>query len=271
MNNPFTPPTDNLFKFIAITGLLSMTAGLILLIGYKEKPDELALKYLGEEKLLKKEIDILSGEIKTSLKKELSQNKDSNNVNYKYLNFSDSITADFLFSLPLREQKAFKTLILKREKVLHQRELINYYESKAEKYSDYYVWLLLGGEVVTILGFWWWWVHVQKPSDKLERVRLKLEQNKVLSEDLWKENCQSCLKSLLTMKQRGKEDDGSISKHYCSNCYTDGVFTEPELNYEEAYKRLKKECEIRKYNRKKRSNTLALLSKALRWRGEFEW
>ena len=216
MITPFTPPTDNLFKFIAITGLVSFIAGLVLLVGYKNIPDELALKHQGELKILKKEIDILSAEIKHNIKSKIKE--DSTWVKFENMNLIDSMNAELLFRLPLEEQKSFKTLLLKRERILHQKELIKYHEEQAQEYSDHYVWLFLGGEIVAILGFLGWWQYVQKPLDKMETLKFKLEKNKTLAEDLWQENCQSCLKSLRIMKQRGSEKDGSISKHYCSNC-----------------------------------------------------
>lgn len=46
-------------------------------------------------------------------------------------------------------------------------------------------------------------------------------------------NCQSCGMPLARDEQRGgTEEDGRKSKKYCSHCYQDGEFTQPDLTPE---------------------------------------
>ncbi|MFX0016655.1 MAG: zinc ribbon domain-containing protein [Promethearchaeota archaeon] len=44
--------------------------------------------------------------------------------------------------------------------------------------------------------------------------------------------CQSCAYPL-TATDRGSETDGTLSDDYCSGCYQEGEFTEPEITMKE--------------------------------------
>jgi len=44
--------------------------------------------------------------------------------------------------------------------------------------------------------------------------------------------CQSCSFSL-EQYEKGTEVDGTLTDHYCKDCYEDGEFTEPEITLKE--------------------------------------
>ena len=46
--------------------------------------------------------------------------------------------------------------------------------------------------------------------------------------------CQSCGMPMSAKEQFGTEADGALSKDYCTYCYRDGGFTEPDLTREGA-------------------------------------
>lgn len=45
--------------------------------------------------------------------------------------------------------------------------------------------------------------------------------------------CQSCAFSIMNDKNRGTNEDGTLSTKYCWHCYKNGQFTQPNLNCEE--------------------------------------
>ncbi|MDQ7982632.1 MAG: zinc ribbon domain-containing protein [Spiroplasma sp.] len=45
--------------------------------------------------------------------------------------------------------------------------------------------------------------------------------------------CQSCAMPITKEKNKGTNDDNTLSTKYCFHCYQDGKFTQPHLNCEE--------------------------------------
>lgn len=50
-------------------------------------------------------------------------------------------------------------------------------------------------------------------------------------------SCESCGMPLLADQDAGTEKDGSLSSRYCTHCYQDGAFTDPNLTKEEMIKK----------------------------------
>lgn len=51
------------------------------------------------------------------------------------------------------------------------------------------------------------------------------------------EICQSCMQRMDVAADHGTNADGSRSEEYCSRCWSDGAFTEPNLTMEEVINR----------------------------------
>ena len=49
--------------------------------------------------------------------------------------------------------------------------------------------------------------------------------------------CQSCGKNFTSMREYGKRNDGTKNKAFCSECFENGFFREPDITFEEIKKR----------------------------------
>lgn len=69
--------------------------------------------------------------------------------------------------------------------------------------------------------------------------------------------CQSCTMPIDNMEARGTEKDGSKSELYCTYCYKDGAFTDPDMT-------LKQMEEIAKTEMKKQHIPNNIIQQAVR-------
>lgn len=275
--NLLPPPTDNLYKFISIAGLTSMIGGLILFFTTIDKADELAVKYRGEERILQKELNLISEELDYNTKyKKLNDSLSKSidillNRTKSSQSLKDSVYRQILYNLPDSIKSEFKKVILKKEELANSRDLVNFNTSLSENYRVPYLIMLYGGEIFALFGFLFWWDKTQRLTNKSEHNKVLAETNKLLSMDLWQTHCQSCLKTIRLKKERGTEIDGKYNRVFCINCYKDGGFTEPDLQYSSALKNLKMEYKKLNYSRFRIYKHSKNLKNCIRWAGKFNW
>ncbi|WP_321997483.1 zinc ribbon domain-containing protein [Draconibacterium orientale] len=269
-------PTDNLYKFIALTGVLLFVLSVFYPVYQKTKiRDEISI-HNGEAKKL----DVEREKLKNKQKEIKSQVK----ILDKKINLdNNSIVSD--------------TLIVRTKIVGGSKELVDL-SSQIDKLIEEYLTLKLELDIKTIeintkleivenkkydldtideasnifspaslllafVGFLLWYERTQKLQDKV----LKQQTNQYLNTEL----CQSC--GMRLTNQPGyyswtKEDQNSI---YCKTCFSDGKFTEPDLTIKDMENKIKSRCKEIGYGK---IMTYVLTSKIKdldRWREKFYW
>ncbi len=268
--NFLTAPTDSLYKFMAIAGLISMAGGIILFFGSIDNVDELVISYQEEVRILQQEITIMTEEFHYSKNFKLLADsfgfdledflrRVENSASQK-----DTIYKEILYNLPDSISNTFKQILLKNEILANKNAQIKHLDSAFNPYYIGYLILLYGGEAFAVIGFGLWYDKIQKPLNITE-------QNKLLSEDQWQSNCQSCYMTIRLMSERATESDGKFKRSYCNNCYQNGNFVEPNLSFAQAHERLIDEFKKRNYDRLRVYVQSRKLKKCIRWASKRKW
>ena len=245
------PPTDSLYKFLAIAGLTSMIGGIILFFTSMDKFDNLKGEYRDEKNVLNAEIQILVDELQFN--EEFQFLRDSITADFEAFTInSDSIIKNIIYNLPDSLKTEVKILMMKKHKLVINENRADYQQTMAEGYDIPYLILFYGGEIVSLVSFFLWYEKIQKPNDQIEQNKLLVEKNKIIIDGIWQEQCQSCLKTIWLNDGRGLNSDGEFNQTYCISCYKNGIFTEPNLDLQEMKKRLQHELKHRNYRAFKR-------------------
>lgn len=268
-------PTDNLYKFISISGMIFFFIALY----YPE--------YRGSE--LNNDIAIHNGEIrKLSIENEKAKSKLYEiKGEIKILdtkgNFTGSIANDTLITRTkvydgdkelVTQSRKIDQLVEEWKAINRQIELKSIeidvkYEQIKNKRKDLdeldEAFSLLGpfSLIVTFLGFIFWYNKTQKYQD-----RVLIEQ---AGKFLKNEVCQSC--GMLLENQNNyhsftNEEKDSI---FCKNCYVNGEFTEPNLTFDEMKNKIKIRCNELKVGKIATYFFIQRLSELNRWRKKFTW
>jgi radical SAM superfamily enzyme len=80
--------------------------------------------------------------------------------------------------------------------------------------------------------------------------------------------CQSCSMPLDKPEMMGTEKDGSKSKEYCTYCYQNGVFVNPNMKLEEMKTLVKEQMEKREIDTSIINMAVSSLPNLKRWRRE---
>jgi hypothetical protein len=255
MNLP-SLPTESLYKFISISGVTLIVISLYYpTIDWRNYRD-LINSYNGEAQLIRKEREILGEDLKriekhvTILSKRLKIEP--------LLVVTDS---SYTFSKTIIGSKEEENLTLTVEELLnnyHDNE--NKIELKSVELSNkdkqieaaesdletsQWIFFFVGGlgALLCLFGFDNWY-------SKNQRVLDLLQSNELLSKGIWRDRCQSCAKSFhVSTNVRGLEANGNISLKFCSNCYQNGLFIEPDLELHAMKERIKSDLKIKKYSK----------------------
>jgi len=276
MNTP-NIPTDSLYKFMAVAGLVSMILAVVMIIATSEDQDNKLEDLLSKEAIIKEE--------GKQLEKELKRIEHASKIlaaKYNIDTVLHIIDSGYVFSRTIKGDKIsvevgnkidsllnsytakHQEFDLKRVELNSNIRSYNSMSARNEEYSFLYKVLLYGGEIFMIIGFFAWYDRIQKP---LNIFRI----NKLLKEDRWYERCQSCYRSLRTHDYRGTDSSNDICKHYCKDCFDKGEFTEPELEFKEAKQRLLDKLNELGYNSVTKTIYLRQFNKLLRWVDRKKW
>ncbi|HXU26973.1 MAG TPA: zinc ribbon domain-containing protein [Bacteroidia bacterium] len=254
-----TPPTDSLYKFMAISGIILMIVFGFLIFNPLHSDQERCIKYNEEVALLNIQRDILKEELEYSIR---------HDPQFDSTHLSKGEIKKYIIEYVYRNE-AFKKkaneIKIKNAEMASKLATIEAYRKLRTEVELTYAFLLYSGEIISIIGFILWYTRAQKPIDVIEK-------QKLLKEELWKENCQSCFKTFFFPYERGNEEDGSISKLFCIDCYKSGKYTEPELIKKDAVERLRKKLSILKYGKIRRAIEVRRFKKnTLRWNRQEVW
>lgn len=264
-----SPPTDNLYKFIAISGLIIFIFGGVLILQDYNTEKDLLIKQWEKEQLLQSDISFLKDELDFNMKYvQLSDSIENKlGVLLNEQTISDSVSKSIVYNLPDSVKEKFISLLHKQAELNVNRNSIDYITSG--NFNHYLsVSLLYIGEIIAVFGFILWYNMVQKPLDDEQRNKLNED---LIDGNVSAENCQSCFKTFFFKDEFGLELDGTINKFFCKECYTKGVFVEPELTYDKAKNRLKQKLKSLNYNFIQRYRIQRKFKVALRWRRNQIW
>lgn len=270
-------PTDNLYKFIALTGIFLFLFAIIypeyrhqeisnemtLIDGEISKLDLEKEKIKDKQKELKNQIERLDKECNCGTKSIVNDSVIIRTVildgSKELLDLSNSIDQLVEQWKDLNRQLSSKMIdIITREKVLiNKQKEINDYQKEAETYIPISL-------IISFIGFIAWYEKTQSIQDKL----LKEQYQEYLSNAY----CQSCgiyLKHQDFYASLDKEEQRKTK--YCTTCYKDGIFIEPDLTYEQMKKRVKERCLKLGFNKFQTFIYLLRLKKLFRWQKNFKW
>ena len=154
-------PTDNLYKFTSIIGVISL---LIFLLGpeyikYNLKVEEIILS--GEIEIASFEIEVNTEDIQTvvDMIDKAKKNKET---------LSDEIID--LHNKTIETNRSNRKINIRQAT---QVELNKYKKSQFEKWSKFQIIGVLISTVITLVGFALWYIKVQRPLDKMEHKKNK--------------------------------------------------------------------------------------------------
>lgn len=254
-----TPPTDSLYKFMAISGIILMIVFGFFIFSALHSDQERCIKYNEEVALLNIQRDIIKGELEYSIRHD--PQFDSTHLSKEEVK---NYILGYVQKNELFKKKASEIKIKNAEMASKLATIEEYRKLYSSEQWSYYFFLYTG-EIIAIIGFILWYSKVQKPIDVLEK-------QKLLKEERWEENCQSCYKTFFFSYERGKEEDGSVNKLFCVECYKDGKYTESELTSKEAKERLRKKLLTLKYGKLRIAIEVRRFKKnTLRWNRQEIW
>lgn len=268
-------PTDNLYKFMAIAGIILF----ILALFYPE--------YRSGE--INTEIVLYNGEIKKlsveneKAESKLKEIKQEIDILDTKANNKGSVVNDTLISRTriLNGQSDLVELSKKIDKLVIEWTLINrqielksidinikseLIENKRKdlKTLDNAI-NFLGplSMLLTFFGFALWYEKTQKLQDKV----LSEQTNRLLDD----ERCQSCGMLLMNQHNFNLFSDDDKKSIYCKTCYSDGEFTEPNLTLGEMKQKMKVRCSELKFGKLSRFILIHRLGSLQRWKDKFTW
>ncbi|WP_136480485.1 hypothetical protein [Cognatitamlana onchidii] len=180
--NFLTPPTDNLYKFIAIFGLVLIGLSFFVSDLYLDEKHEINKdfsNYLVDAENTEKEYNIAITNY-DSLEKEI--------IELEELGKYDSIQKikplqDYYRDRVLKFSRQWSKEAIEGRKLLKRDD----YNSKKQKYYGFYSkWLLQIGSVLMIVGFYFWYIKYQKHIDAETKWKGEIY-SKLLNDEVEKE------------------------------------------------------------------------------------
>ena len=277
MNIP-SLPTDNLYKFIALSGLL-----IFIVVHYY---------CLTQAYELDKQKTILSGEISkieletNSIKEKQRHLKYAIEELYLMAGIKDPITVTDTLIIYSRYLSGPKEFISKSKEVEQKVEQFNqtqqdylskkfdldtkrsiqkFNENTYSQLFEVYPFVSVISFAISLVGFILWYKKIQRFQDIILQKEYHEQVSKI-------HICQSCGIKLDDVPQYGgTELDGNLSSKYCTQCYQNGQFTEPNLTINEMQEKVKKQLKKLKVPFIKRTIHISQLSELQRWSKELKW
>lgn len=269
-------PTDNLYKFIAISGIVLF----IFAIVYPE--------YRRTE--LNKDITLNNGEIKKLLvennkaKSKLEEIKEEIDILDSNANITGSFVNDSIIRRTrilrgennlVEDSKKIDKLVnewsdlkiqieLKAIEINIKSELIKNNENDIKIINEMMNTLGPISVLITFFGFLFWYSKTQRLQDKM----LLEQTSKVIENEI----CQSCGMFLYDQQNFDLFSENQKNIIYCNTCYSDNKFKEPELTLNEMKLKVKNRCKEMGADKITTFILVNKLYKLKRWRKKlFTW
>lgn len=270
-------PTDNLYKFIALTGVIIF----ILTLFYpelkrQELNDEITL-INGQIEILDYEKHPLEQQTK-EIKKKITELDKLCDCGFKSIINDSLIVKPKIISGPkeiMELTKQIDILIQERDKLIEQTnfkaleintktELIRNKQDNLDELNKASAFFIPFSFILSTLGFLFWFTQTQRYQDSL--LKEQYEQLKKF------ERCQSCgihFSNDCNYNQLTSEEKQKLT--YCSVCYNEDKFTEPEITFKEMKEKVRNRCKELGFNKLKIFIYLLGLNDLERWRPKFKW
>lgn len=277
MNIP-SLPTDNLYKFVALSGVAIFLFALYFTLSSAKSFDKQAIVLSGEIAKLQQDSTNLAND-RRNLKSEIRGFYEASGLKAPLIVSDTLIVYSRLLSASPNLQK-------KSDEI---ERLVDEYNGKWREYESQNIELqtkqslqkynqdltramfiscpilIVFGALLAMVGFVNWYNKVQGYQDLLLETEVSLK-----GED--HRRCQSCAIRISDDPEGGgTEKDGRKSKYYCSACYRNGEFSEPNLTLKEMRKKVKGrliELKVPFFTRQRYLNTLSSLN---RWNRRLKW
>jgi len=269
-------PTDNLYKFIALTGVFLFVISIFYPEYELRKIRDEIIQFNGEVILLnyeKENAKLKLEQIESEIKR-LDEKMGNNSVSF----ISDSLIVrtrvidgpDEIVNLSNRIDILLnewtdlnQELDRKKIEIGTKSELI---DSKTEDLSEInevipdFVGISFA---IALLGFIFWYNLTQRHQDKL----LKEQAFQYIKTS----NCQSCGMKLSNQTEYYKLSEEEKKFNYCHSCYSNGRFTEPDLTVKEMKEKVKNRCKELGIGRFRTAIIVGKIASLERWRSKFSW
>jgi len=269
-------PTDNLYKFIALTGVLLLFISIFYPEYQRIRIREEITLYNGEIKKLNIESDKSKRKLK-DIKEQvekldtISKIKSNSIVNDSVITRTRVLQGPKeLVDLSLQIDKLVeeylsieRDLSIQRVEVNTKLNLINDKEADLEDINELVNYLGGFSIVLSFLGFILWYEKTQKYQDRV----LKEQSNQYLHDAI----CQSCGMKLSDEPDSFRLVEKELNIKYCKTCFKDGQFTEPELTLNQMKQKIENRCTELGYGKLKTSVYSSNIENLDRWKLKFNW
>lgn len=276
MLNLPTPPTDNLYKFISIFGLVLAVLG-IFYVETKSLELNQEIYNLEREKSVfsieKSKIERKRNYLKDKIDdfNRLADIKSKPIVNDSIISWTriisgskNLITESNNISTLIEELREVELEFEKKQVEIDSKEsIIELKTNQDEKIFDVIDILIPIGIILSFFGFVLWYDKSQKYQDVILKEQFIQAQRQ--------KNCQSCGIDLNSDDTFIKISDEEKKISYCSHCYLNEIFTEPDLTYDEMIIKVKNRLKELGANKIQIFFYLERLKNLDRWRKKFTW
>lgn len=239
-------PTDNLYKFMALTGTILFVAALFYPRHKSESIDLKIDKYIVEIKKQQLEMDAAE-----SLMKEIELEINTRSTSRE----SDSI----IDRLTLELKEVSNRIELNEIEIEDKDQIIQREESKLNVLSFFSGILASISVSIVIAGFTLWYKKTQQIQDDLLKQQLNPK--------FINHTCQSC--GVVFRNNSTKNDEINID--YCDTCFDGNEFTEPDLTLKTMKKRVTNRCKEIEMGKVRTFIFTRSLKNLDRWRRKFSW
>lgn len=267
-------PTDNLYKFIALTGVVLFIISLLL-------PEYLIRQYRDDIELYNGDVRKLGVEKAESEEKRQELKKQIDFLDKKSNSNCNSIVNDTLVvrsrvydgpkelvqlskQIDERIEEYFelnRVLKIKSIEIMTKLAIIENKEKDINEIKEASEFFIPFAISLAILGFFLWFEKTQKHQDKVI-------QKQATAYTRFK-RCQSCGIKLSHQEEVGKED--LSVKKYCNTCYSNGSFREPDLTLKEMEAKVLSRCNELGFNRIETFIMKSRIKNLERWNNDFHW
>ncbi len=214
MINLLTPPTDNIYKFTSISGLIIFISMIIYSLVPSEH-DRLENDIYLEMNMLVSKFNILRDEMIFCQNEEDSDRKKEIGK-FNIDDIGKPIFRIYVYDCPINIQKKYQKLYLDTKLNNYKYSKFKSDESEYKLRRNIYLVLICFGEILSFWGFFKWYTQSTE--------NWRLESQKILVEEYFQFHCQSCFKEFFFQDERGTNKDESLSKHFCNECISKGEF-----------------------------------------------
>ncbi len=236
--------TDNFYRFVTVLGLISFCYCSYMISNRFVTNRNIELESVNKRIELQKEVnDLYNKKLLLSIAIKNDYGVHDIELDSIVAGFKNQETIDSLYLI--YQSQNFSEFLQVESKIMQLEDLVELHNTKKED-SDFYSEfvnpiLLLGtmlGFAFFVIGFYNWYNKHQRLVDN----KLLIEYIKI---DKVSRVCQSCGKRIYDSSSRPLEENGKLNFKYCTDCYKEGSFIDPDLTLEQMKTKIFKKLRIK--------------------------